>query len=60
MKLNKIVADLRTENIKSVKLLEKRGFIKGEVHEISIEGDVKAEMAVYYLEKAAFEENLNR
>ncbi len=60
MKLDKIVADLRTENIQSVMLLERSGFIRGTVHEIPIEGNVKAEMAVYYLERAAFEENLNR
>ncbi|WP_308895342.1 GNAT family N-acetyltransferase [Candidatus Desulfosporosinus nitrosoreducens] len=58
MKLGKIVADLRTENIRSVKLLEKNGFQKSKIHTLANENGDKVEMALYFLERTDFEYNI--
>ena len=50
MGLNRIVADLLTENIRSVRLLERNGFKKGKVHMAAEDGN-EYEMAVYSLER---------
>jgi ribosomal-protein-alanine N-acetyltransferase len=56
MKLSKIVADLRVDNIRSVKLLEKNGFHRDKTHTISTENGDKVEMALYCLERAEYEQ----
>lgn len=59
MGLNSIVADLRTDNIKSVKLLETNGFKKGRVHTETEQGN-EFEMAVYTLECTDYEQRKKR
>lgn len=54
MGLSRIVADLCTENVKSVRLLERNGFQKGSVHTEDDNGQA-CEMAVYTLERANYE-----
>jgi len=51
MKLGKIIADLHTENIRSVKLLEKNGFQRSKTYTISNENGDNVEMAIYFLER---------
>jgi len=51
MKLGKIIADLHTENIRSVKLLEKNGFQRSKTYTISNENGENVEMAIYFLER---------
>lgn len=54
MKLDKIVADLCIDNIKSVKILEGNGFAREKVHNDGSCGEVPAGMAIYSLERADF------
>jgi ribosomal-protein-alanine N-acetyltransferase len=55
MKLERIVADLRTDNIKSVKILEGNGFQRNRDHELTRENGDIVEMAVYILKKDDYE-----
>jgi ribosomal-protein-alanine N-acetyltransferase len=52
MKLDKIVAYLQTENIKSVKLLERQDFIREKTEDFVTDEGKIIEMALYVLNKA--------
>jgi len=54
MKVDRIVADLCTDNIKSVKILERNGFRREKVHSDITGKSESVEMAIYSLERAYF------
>ncbi|HHV08969.1 MAG TPA: GNAT family N-acetyltransferase [Clostridiales bacterium] len=58
MELGEIVADLCSENVRSVRLLEKNGFRKNKAHTISNENGDKVGMAVYFLKRTDFKYNI--
>jgi len=59
MKLDKIFADLRSDNIKSVKILERNGFVIEKAYKIKNKNDQIDEMAIYYMDKEFLFTNMN-
>lgn len=51
MKLSSIVAYLRTQNTRSIRLLERNGFIRGVVHDLVTDDGTTVEMAAYALQR---------
>jgi [ribosomal protein S5]-alanine N-acetyltransferase len=56
MQLGSIVAYLRTENTRSVRLLERNGFVKGKVHDLMADNGTAVEMVAYTLDRNGYKQ----